>query len=118
MGWNPFQGVLNSVLSCGHKLSLVLGLFFMIVWPSFTPKLINEASALVTTPYLEQLLQSAKKGARGDHLKIALKLALRKRTNKISACQAVDHLIDFHKSCRSLKEHLDTDEHQQPYLLA
>lgn len=29
-------------------------------WPSFKPKLIKEASALVSTAYLEQLLQSAR----------------------------------------------------------
>ncbi|GAA6103657.1 uncharacterized protein LOC107708692 [Tachysurus ichikawai] len=37
---------------------------------------------------------------------------------QISARQAVDHLIDYHKSCWSLEEHLNTDERQQPYLLA
>nr|XP_055046934.1 uncharacterized protein LOC129432506 [Misgurnus anguillicaudatus] len=105
-------------------------------WPSFKPKLIKEASALVTTAYLEQLLQSAKEeqvgsseesleGWDSDMSTLLLLLHIlspqpagRKKTNKISARQAVDHLIDFHKSCRSLEEHLETDERQQPYLLA
>ncbi|XP_051566984.1 uncharacterized protein LOC127448461 isoform X2 [Myxocyprinus asiaticus] len=85
-------------------------------WPSYKPKLIKEASALVSTPYLEQLLQSARQ-EQGESSVDSSK-AGRKRTNKISARQAMDHLVDFHKSCRSLEEHLDVDEHRQPYLLA
>ncbi|CAL8259141.1 unnamed protein product [Arctogadus glacialis] len=42
----------------------------------------------------------------------------RKRGHKISARDAIDHLVVFHKSCQSLDEHLDSDERQQPYLLA
>ncbi|KAI4885544.1 hypothetical protein NFI96_007003 [Prochilodus magdalenae] len=42
----------------------------------------------------------------------------RKKTQKISACQAIDHLVMFHKSCRSLEEHIEGEGPQQPYLLA
>ncbi|KAI4896130.1 hypothetical protein NFI96_026377, partial [Prochilodus magdalenae] len=42
----------------------------------------------------------------------------RKKTQKISACQAIDHLVMFHKSCRGLKEHIMREGPQQPYLLA
>ncbi|MED6253446.1 hypothetical protein ATANTOWER_029747 [Ataeniobius toweri] len=43
----------------------------------------------------------------------------KKKTQKISAAQAMDHLVVFHKSCRSLDEHIDNQEgHHQPYLLA
>ncbi|MEQ2189905.1 hypothetical protein GOODEAATRI_030137, partial [Goodea atripinnis] len=43
----------------------------------------------------------------------------KKKTQKISAAQTMDHLVVFHKSCRSLDEHIDNQEgHHQPYLLA
>ncbi|MEQ2234918.1 hypothetical protein ILYODFUR_036336 [Ilyodon furcidens] len=47
----------------------------------------------------------------------------KKKTQKISAAQAMDHLVVFHKfspqSCRSLDKHIDNQEgHHQPYLLA
>lgn len=91
---------------------------------------------LASTSYLEQLLQSAREEQRescedilkscdSDMSTLLLLLHIlspqpagRKRTTKISARQAVDHLVDFHKSCRSLEEHLDADERRQPYLLA
>ncbi|KAI9538046.1 hypothetical protein NQZ68_019387 [Dissostichus eleginoides] len=43
----------------------------------------------------------------------------RKKTQKISVAQAIDHLVVFHKSCRSLDEHLQSHiDTSQPYLLA
>ncbi|KAK3549822.1 hypothetical protein QTP86_014708 [Hemibagrus guttatus] len=43
----------------------------------------------------------------------------KKKTQKISASQAIDHLVVFHKSCKSLEEQLENQEgHRQPYLLA
>ncbi|KAG7456354.1 hypothetical protein MATL_G00251400 [Megalops atlanticus] len=43
----------------------------------------------------------------------------KKRKQKISAALAMDHLVVFHKSCRSLEEQLENQEgHRQPYLLA
>ncbi|KAI9532159.1 hypothetical protein NQZ68_034364 [Dissostichus eleginoides] len=43
----------------------------------------------------------------------------RKKTQKISVAQAIDHLVVFHKSCRSLDEHLQSHmDTNQPYLLA
>ncbi|KAI4799878.1 hypothetical protein KUCAC02_016417, partial [Chaenocephalus aceratus] len=43
----------------------------------------------------------------------------RKRAKKISVREAIDHLVIFHKSCKSLEDHLMTIEGtHQPYLLA
>uniref|UniRef100_UPI003AAFAE01 uncharacterized protein n=1 Tax=Centroberyx gerrardi TaxID=166262 RepID=UPI003AAFAE01 len=43
----------------------------------------------------------------------------KKKTQNISASQTMDRLVVFHKSCRSLEEHLQNQErHHQPYLLA
>ncbi|XP_059898978.1 uncharacterized protein LOC132450847 isoform X1 [Gadus macrocephalus] len=105
-------------------------------WPSYKPKLIKEAAALVQTPLLQRLLQSARgeqvessadyhPGWDSDMSTLLLLLHIlspqpagRKRGHKISARDAIDHLVVFHKSCQSLDEHLDSDERQQPYLLA
>ncbi|KAK0136752.1 hypothetical protein N1851_027064 [Merluccius polli] len=105
-------------------------------WPSYKPKLIKEAAALVQTPLLQRLLQSARgeqvessadylPGWDSDMSTLLLLLHIlspqpagRKRGHKISASDAIDHLVVFRKSCQSLDEHLDSDERQQPYLLA
>ncbi|GAA6232819.1 uncharacterized protein LOC115361442 [Lates japonicus] len=43
----------------------------------------------------------------------------KKKTQKIGVAQAMDHIVVFHKSCRSLEEHLENQRaHRQPYLLA
>ncbi|XP_031148514.1 uncharacterized protein LOC116045134 [Sander lucioperca] len=71
-------------------------------------KVIREAESLTTTPVLQSLLKSARNQCNDD----------KKKTQKISPAQAMDHLVVFHKSCRSL-EHLENQEgHRQPYLLA
>ncbi|XP_031134996.1 uncharacterized protein LOC116035812 [Sander lucioperca] len=72
-------------------------------------KVIREAESLTTTPVLQSLLKSARNQCNDD----------KKKTQKISPAQAMDHLVVFHKSCRSLEEHLENQEgHCQPYLLA
>nr|XP_040059404.1 uncharacterized protein LOC120835012 isoform X2 [Gasterosteus aculeatus aculeatus]XP_040059405.1 uncharacterized protein LOC120835012 isoform X2 [Gasterosteus aculeatus aculeatus] len=40
------------------------------------------------------------------------------KSPKISACDAVERLVVFHKSCCSLEEHLRNQQGRQPYLLA
>ncbi|KAI4812079.1 hypothetical protein KUCAC02_014935, partial [Chaenocephalus aceratus] len=107
-------------------------------WPtSFKAKVIQQAEMLTSTPLLKRLLLSAK-NQRGeepslespewdsDMASILLLLHLlspqptgRKKTQKISVAQAIDHLVIFHKSCRSLDEYLQSHiDTSQPYLLA
>ncbi|CAL8255739.1 unnamed protein product [Arctogadus glacialis] len=104
-------------------------------WPSYKPKLIKEAAALVQTPLLQRLLQSARgeqvessadyhPGWDSDMSTLLLLLHIlspqpagRKRGHKISARDAIDHLVVFHKSCQSLDEHLDSDERDQTMLV-
>ncbi|XP_073349444.1 uncharacterized protein [Pagrus major] len=73
---------------------------------SYKRKVIQEAESLTTTP-VQSLLRSGKNQHNDD----------KKKSQKISAAQAMDHLVVFHKSCRSLEEHLEKKE-GQPYLLA
>ncbi|XP_051959549.1 uncharacterized protein LOC127627248 [Xyrauchen texanus] len=76
----------------------------------FRPNVIKEAKQLSSTAELSQLLLSAE----GD-----LDEARRgPKSPKISACNAVERLVIFHKSCSSLEEHLRNNRHQHPYLLA
>ncbi|XP_078027143.1 uncharacterized protein LOC117252242 [Epinephelus lanceolatus] len=37
---------------------------------------------------------------------------------KISIREAVEHVVKFHKSCRSLHKHSGPDQRKQPYILA
>lgn len=103
---------------------------------SFKGKVIREAESLTTTPVLQSLLKSAKNPNNdassedrpvwdSDMASLLLLLHIlppqpnKKKTQKISAAQAMDHLVVFYKSCRSLQEHLEIQEgHRQPYLLA
>ncbi|XP_076607095.1 uncharacterized protein LOC143333046 [Chaetodon auriga] len=97
-------------------------------YTSFKGKVIREAESLTTTPVLQSLLKSAKNPNNdwdSDMASLLLLLHIlppqpnKKKTQKISAAQAMDHLVVFHKSCRSLQEHLENQEgHRQPYLLA
>nr|XP_033957513.1 uncharacterized protein LOC117460296 isoform X1 [Pseudochaenichthys georgianus]XP_033957514.1 uncharacterized protein LOC117460296 isoform X1 [Pseudochaenichthys georgianus] len=107
-------------------------------WPtSFKAKVIQQAEMLTSTPLLKRLLLSAKNQRAdepslespewdSDMASILLLLHLlspqpagRKKTQKISVAQAIDHLVVFHKSCRSLDEHLQSHmDTSQPYLLA
>ncbi|KAI4811648.1 hypothetical protein KUCAC02_014527, partial [Chaenocephalus aceratus] len=107
-------------------------------WPtSFKAKVIQQAEMLTSTPLLKRLLLSAKNQRAdepslespewdSDMASILLLLHLlspqpagKKKTQKISVAQAIDHLVVFHKSCRSLDEHLQSHmDTSQPYLLA
>ncbi|KAK2849779.1 hypothetical protein Q7C36_008562 [Tachysurus vachellii] len=106
-------------------------------WPTaFKAKVIRLAESLTPTPLLKRLLSSAKQNRQGseaqdspdwdsDTSSFLLLLHLlspqasgRKKIHKISVCQAVDHLVVFHKTCRSIQEHLETEENRQPYILA
>ncbi|KAJ8333619.1 hypothetical protein SKAU_G00416270 [Synaphobranchus kaupii] len=111
-------------------------------WPnSFKANVIEQAEMLTSTPMLRRLLLCAKnqQGAAlelpeewahltewdSDMASLLLLLHLlppqpagRKRTQKISVAQAIDHLVVFHKSCTSLEAHLQREENRQPYLLA
>ncbi|KAI4802051.1 hypothetical protein KUCAC02_019910 [Chaenocephalus aceratus] len=95
-------------------------------WPtSFKAKVIQQAEMLTSTPLLKRLLLSAK-NQRADEPSLESPVgecqgtpAGRKKTQKISVAQAIDHLVVFHKSCRSLDEHLQSHmDTSQPYLLA
>ncbi|XP_045082971.1 uncharacterized protein LOC121532948 [Coregonus clupeaformis] len=73
----------------------------------FKPNVIKEAKRLTSTPELRRLVQSAESPP-GRGLK----------SPTISACDAVERLFVFHKSCCSLEEHLRNQQGRQPYLLA
>ncbi|KAK0152197.1 hypothetical protein N1851_006429 [Merluccius polli] len=102
-------------------------------WHTFyKSKVIREAESLTTTPVLQSLLRSASNQHNDDRpewdsdmasflllLHILPTQPTKNKTPKISAAQAMDHLVVFHKSCRSLDEHIENQEgHHQPYLLA
>ncbi|KAL1248825.1 hypothetical protein QQF64_022143 [Cirrhinus molitorella] len=106
-------------------------------WPTaFKTKVIRLAETLTSTPLLKRLLSSANQNREGseaqdspewdsDISSFLLLLHLlspqasgRKKTHKISISQAVDHLVVFHKACRSIQEHLEMEENRQPYILA
>uniref|UniRef100_G3Q9Q3 Uncharacterized protein n=1 Tax=Gasterosteus aculeatus TaxID=69293 RepID=G3Q9Q3_GASAC len=76
----------------------------------FKPNVIKEAKRLTSTPELRRLVQSAESppGTPPGGLK----------SPKMSACDAVERLVVFHKSCCSLEEHLRNQQGRQPYLLA
>ncbi|KAI7806342.1 hypothetical protein IRJ41_004260 [Triplophysa rosa] len=42
----------------------------------------------------------------------------RNKSTKISIREAMDHIVQFHKACRSLTEHINKTEGLQPHLLA
>ncbi|XP_078145189.1 uncharacterized protein LOC139914508 [Centroberyx gerrardi] len=101
---------------------------------SYKGKVIREAESLTATPVLQSLLKSARNLYTDESsedqwdsdmasflllLHILPPLPTKKKTQKISASQAMDRLVVFHKSCRSLEEHLQNQEgHHQLYLLA
>ncbi|XP_063321027.1 uncharacterized protein LOC134619186 [Pelmatolapia mariae] len=75
--------------------------------PIFRYQIIKEAKQLTSTVELRQLVQSAESPpGKGP------------KYQKISASDAVERLVVFHKSCCSLEEHLQNQQSQQPYLLA
>ncbi|XP_070758828.1 uncharacterized protein [Enoplosus armatus] len=73
----------------------------------FKLNVIKEAKRLTSTPELRRLMQSAGSPPGSGP-----------KSPKISASDAVERLVIFHKSCCSLEEHLRNHEGQQPYLLA
>ncbi|XP_056451871.1 uncharacterized protein LOC130386974 [Gadus chalcogrammus] len=100
----------------------------------FKPNVIKEAKQLTSTPELRHLVQSAE-SPQGDDLDeettydqemVSLLLLLHLlppppgglKSPKISASDAVERLVVFHKSCCSLEEHLRNQQGRQPYLLA
>ncbi|XP_038136807.1 uncharacterized protein LOC119780735 [Cyprinodon tularosa] len=99
----------------------------------FKQNVIKEAKRLTSTPELRSLVQSAE--VPGDDLDAAstydqemasLLLLLHllppppggQKSSKISAWDAIERLVVFHKSCCSLEEHLRGQRGLQPYLLA
>nr|XP_054604582.1 uncharacterized protein LOC129165435 [Nothobranchius furzeri] len=100
----------------------------------FKPNVIKEAKRLTSTPELRSLVQSAERSPGDDQdeasaydQEMASLLLLihllppppgGQRSPKISACDAVERLVVFHKSCCSLEEHLQSQLGRQPYLLA
>nr|XP_020470893.1 uncharacterized protein LOC109968746 isoform X2 [Monopterus albus] len=99
----------------------------------FKPNVINEAKQLTLTPELSQLVLIAESppGCDLDETKIcdqemaSMLLLLHllppppgQKSPKISASDAAERLVIFHKSCCSLEEHLSSDKRQHPYLLA
>ncbi|XP_075315188.1 uncharacterized protein LOC142375144 [Odontesthes bonariensis] len=103
---------------------------------SFKGKVLQEAEGLTATPLLLNLLRSARNQDveeslhyqpewDSDMASFLLLLHIlppqpaKKRMLKISAAQAMDHLVVFHKSCESFDEHLLHQERRcQPYLRA
>ncbi|XP_035998836.1 uncharacterized protein LOC118564540 [Fundulus heteroclitus] len=85
---------------------------FLEKWPtSLKSKVIKESHGLVPTNELLNLLRNAELAAEAENG--------RKRPGKMSASQAVDHLIRFLKVGTSVQLHLDKITHRtQPYLLA
>ncbi|XP_026012704.1 uncharacterized protein LOC113015024 isoform X3 [Astatotilapia calliptera] len=102
--------------------------------PIFRYQIIKEAKQLTSTVELRQLVQSAEsppgsdldEAATFDQDMASLLLLLHllppppggPKYQKISASDAVERLVVFHKSCCSLEEHLQNQQSQQPYLLA
>ncbi|RXN14660.1 hypothetical protein ROHU_008974 [Labeo rohita] len=101
----------------------------------FRPNVIKEAKRLTSTAELSQLLLSAER-PQGNDLDETRSLYDQEMSSllllihllppppggpkspKISACDAVERLVVFHKSCCSLEEHLNNNQRQHPYLLA
>ncbi|XP_060726533.1 uncharacterized protein LOC132846038 [Tachysurus vachellii] len=99
----------------------------------FRPNVIKEAKQVTSTPELSQLLLSAER-PEGSYLhetiydqEMASLLLLihllppppgGQKSPKISACDAAERLVIFHKSCCNLEEHVNSNQHQHPYLLA
>ncbi|KAL7859047.1 hypothetical protein SRHO_G00141940 [Serrasalmus rhombeus] len=123
------KGLLNQdfVLLFGEETSSRL----LEKWDmTFKPKVIEESKHLTKSTELHRLLNAAEKHAEDDDtnwdsdmasLLLLLHLlpptAGRKRIN-ISADDAEDKMVHFHKSCCSIDEHLRGTEGKQPYILA
>ncbi|XP_054870864.1 uncharacterized protein LOC111574890 isoform X2 [Amphiprion ocellaris] len=91
--------------------------------PVFRCNVIKEAKQLTSTPELHQLVQSALMIKRWPpfcccYISFLPPPPGGPKSPKISASDAVEKLVVFHKSCCSLEEHLRNQQGQQPYLLA
>ncbi|XP_072556798.1 uncharacterized protein [Paramormyrops kingsleyae] len=95
---------------------------------AFKQKVIKEAKSHTLTAELQSHISAAENqhsenGWDSDMSSILLLLHLlppsagRKKV-KISPLDAVDRLVQYHKSCTSIEEHLSGREGHQPYLLA
>ncbi|XP_054483122.1 uncharacterized protein LOC129115999 [Anoplopoma fimbria] len=80
---------------------------------AFKYKVIKEAKQLTQSKELCRLLNAAEKPTENDDTS----KSGRKRS-KISASDAVEKMVHFHKSCCSIDEHLRGRKGQQPYILA
>ncbi|KAJ8333741.1 hypothetical protein SKAU_G00410600 [Synaphobranchus kaupii] len=78
---------------------------------AFKPKVIKEAKHLTQSSELCRLLRAAEKLAENDD-------STGRKRAKISASDAVDKIVHFHKSCCSIDEHLQGRVGNQPYILA
>ncbi|XP_041839021.1 uncharacterized protein LOC121655533 isoform X1 [Melanotaenia boesemani] len=102
-------------------------------WGTFLKtKIIKEARNLTKTPTLDSLIHAAEENPDedvpswdSDMASLLLLVYLlppppggKKRPVKISVREAVDHVVKFHKSCRSLQEVTSSDKGRQPYILA
>lgn len=100
----------------------------------FKPGIIREAKQLNSTPELRCLIQSAQASTGDAHEEettyddemASLLLLIHllppppggPKAPKISASDAVERLVVYHKSCCSLEEHLRNYKSQHPYILA
>ncbi|XP_054483514.1 uncharacterized protein LOC129116845 [Anoplopoma fimbria] len=82
-------------------------------YTAFKYKVIKEAKQLTQSKELCRLLNAAEKPTENDDTS----KSGRKRS-KISASDAVEKMVHFHKSCCSIDEHLRGRKGQQPYILA
>ncbi|XP_073795644.1 uncharacterized protein sb:cb449 isoform X3 [Danio rerio] len=106
-------------------------------WPTvFKSKIIKLAETLTSTPLLKRLLSSAKQNKESSEAEdfpewdsdissfllllhfLSPQVSGRKKIQKMSISQAIDHLVVFQKACRSIQEHLETEDNRQPYILA
>ncbi|XP_067226630.1 uncharacterized protein [Chanodichthys erythropterus] len=103
-------------------------------WDFLKAKVIEQAKDISKTPLLEHLIQSAEEntdeddevpGWDSDMASLLLLVYLlppppsgKKGAVKISTREAVDRVVKFHKSCRSLQEHSGPNQRRQPYILA
>ncbi|KAK7888707.1 hypothetical protein WMY93_024267 [Mugilogobius chulae] len=99
---------------------------------SLKAKIMKEAKNLSKTPTLEVLIQAAEGRPEedvsswdSDMASLLLLVYLlppppsgKKRPVKISVLEAVNHVIKFHKSCRSLQEAVSSGTGRQPFILA
>ncbi|XP_053089325.1 uncharacterized protein LOC117598340 isoform X3 [Pangasianodon hypophthalmus] len=75
---------------------------------AFKQKIINEAQSLTSTAEIQSLISAAEgQGSENG-----------KKKTKICSTEAVERLVNFHKSCTSIEGLISGRESHQPYLLA